>query len=186
PIEKWGHEYVRHLAMEIGAELRSGTSTRKESIEKIIVQIVTYNLKHNAEVEACDLLLEIERLDVLLEHIKKEEHERACLYLLSSAPLSPDPDNTNMIKTAMQIYAKFGKELEALRCAVMLNDPALINKLFNSNDNLVLKQMAILLGRHQIFVDNAKLPDGIHDLNNNSHLSKFFRILARELDIMEP
>uniref|UniRef100_A0AC35GNR0 RPN1 N-terminal domain-containing protein n=1 Tax=Panagrolaimus sp. PS1159 TaxID=55785 RepID=A0AC35GNR0_9BILA len=139
-----------------------------------------------AEVEACDLLLEIERLDILLEHIKKEEHERACLYLLSSAPLSPDPDNTNMIKTAMQIYAKFGKELEALRCAIMLNDPALINKLFNSNDNLVLKQMAILLGRHQIFVDNAKLPDGIHDLNNNSHVSKFFRILARELDIMEP
>lgn len=46
--------------------------------------------------------------------------------------------------------------------------------------------MAILLGRHQIFVDNAKLPDGIHDLNNNSHVSKFFRILARELDIMEP
>uniref|UniRef100_A0AC34GUR2 26S proteasome non-ATPase regulatory subunit 2 n=1 Tax=Panagrolaimus sp. ES5 TaxID=591445 RepID=A0AC34GUR2_9BILA len=186
PIENWGHEYVRHLAMEIGAEWRSGTSTRKDSMEKLITEIVIYNLKHNAEVEACDLLLEIERLDILIEHVKIDEHERACLYLLSSAPLSPDPDNTNMIKTAMQIYSKFGKELEALRCAVMLNDPALINKLFNSKDDLVWKQMAILLGRHQIFIEDAELPDGINDLNNNMHISRFFRSLARELDIMEP
>jgi 26S proteasome regulatory subunit N1 len=186
PIENWGHEYVRHLATEIGSEWRSGTSTRKGSMEKLITEIVSYNLKHNAEVEACDLLLEIERLDILIDLIKQDEHERACLYLLSSSPLSPDPDNTNMIRTAMQIYSKFGKELEALRCAVMLNDPALINKLFTSEDELKWKQMAILLGRHQIFIEDTELPDGINDLNNNMHISRFFRSLARELEIMEP
>lgn len=46
--------------------------------------------------------------------------------------------------------------------------------------------MAILLGRHQIFIEDADLPDGINDLNNNMHISRFFRSLARELDIMEP
>ena len=46
--------------------------------------------------------------------------------------------------------------------------------------------MAILLGRHQVFIEDDKLSDGITDLNNSMHLSRFFRSLARELEIMEP
>lgn len=33
----------------------------------------------------------------------------------------PDPDNEILIKTAMDIYRKFGKNFDALRCAIMLN-----------------------------------------------------------------
>lgn len=33
----------------------------------------------------------------------------------------PDPDNEILIKTAMNIYRKFGKNFDALRCAIMLN-----------------------------------------------------------------
>lgn len=46
--------------------------------------------------------------------------------------------------------------------------------------------MAILLGRHQIFIEDAALPESIKELNNNIHLCRYFRSLARELDIMEP
>lgn len=134
PIENWGHEYVRHLATEIGARWRTSDAAHKAAMEKAVIEIVTYDLKHNAEVEACDLLLEIDRLDILVEHVKKDEHERACLYLLNSSPLSPDPDNHNMIRAALQIFLKFEKEFEALRCAVMLNDSALIAKCFKSKD----------------------------------------------------
>lgn len=45
-------------------------------------------------------------------------------------------------------------------------------------------QMALLLGRHQIFFDfdDQKLTE----LNSNMNLHQYFHSLARELDIMEP
>jgi len=186
PIDDWGYEYIRHLTMEIASEWKSGDESRRKEMLELVNAIVKYDLQHNAEVEACDLLLEIERLDVLLELIDKEGHERVCLYLLRSSPLAPDPDNQNMIRCAMNIYSKFDHEFEALCCAVMLNEPELIKKLFTSKDSLNWKQMAILLGRHQMFVEDQNLPEHIAELNNNTHLSRYFHALARELEIMEP
>ncbi|VDN40261.1 unnamed protein product [Gongylonema pulchrum] len=50
------------------------------------------------------------------------------------------------------------------------------------------KQMAILLGRHQIFLDLEGVPkaEKLIELNSNTHLHTYFHSLARELDIMEP
>uniref|UniRef100_A0AC34PXR3 26S proteasome non-ATPase regulatory subunit 2 n=1 Tax=Panagrolaimus sp. JU765 TaxID=591449 RepID=A0AC34PXR3_9BILA len=186
PIEDWGYEYVRHLTMEIGNEWKTSTDERKKLMMPLVKEIVIYNLKHNAEVEACDLLIEIEQIDLLLDLIDKESHERVCLYLLRSSPLTADPDNQAMIRCAMNIYSKFGFEFEALRCAIMLNDIDLIKKKFVSKDMSVWKQMAILLGRHQIFIEDNNLPEVIAEINNNTHLSRFFHSLARELEIMEP
>jgi 26S proteasome regulatory subunit N1 len=44
--------------------------------------------------------------------------------------------------------------------------------------------MAILLGRHQIFLEMED--EKLAELNSNVHLHQYFRSLARELDIMEP
>lgn len=50
------------------------------------------------------------------------------------------------------------------------------------------KQMAILLGRHQIFLDLEGVENGekLMELNSNANLHAYFHSLARELDIMEP
>ncbi|VDK53947.1 unnamed protein product [Anisakis simplex] len=91
---------------------------RKDDLLKLVREIVGHNMKYNAEIEACDLLIEIERLDVLSEFVHCDDHARVCLYLISCSPLSPDPDNRTLIKTALDIYMKFGKNLEALRCGI--------------------------------------------------------------------
>ena len=44
-------------------------------------QIVPYHMSHNAEAEACDLLMEIERLDLLEKHVDQTAYPRVCLYL---------------------------------------------------------------------------------------------------------
>lgn len=44
-------------------------------------QIVPYHMNHNAEAEACDLLMEIERLDLLKDYVDESAYSRACLYL---------------------------------------------------------------------------------------------------------
>lgn len=48
--------------------------------------------------------------------------------------------------------------------------------------------MAILLGRHQIFLDydDPQQSEILGPLNWNTHLCQYFHSLARELDIMEP
>lgn len=48
--------------------------------------------------------------------------------------------------------------------------------------------MAILLGRHQIFLELEGIENGtkLMELNSNSNLHAYFHSLARELDIMEP
>lgn len=55
---------------------------RREELLTMARHIVVHNMKHNAEVEACDLLIEIERLDLLQEHVLDVDHPRVCLYLL--------------------------------------------------------------------------------------------------------
>uniref|UniRef100_A0A183U4I8 RPN1_RPN2_N domain-containing protein n=1 Tax=Toxocara canis TaxID=6265 RepID=A0A183U4I8_TOXCA len=103
--------------------------------------------------------------------------------------LTPDPDNQILIKTAKDVYLKFSKQFEALRCAVMLNDVSMIREIFLSTEDMLMKkQMAILLGRHQIFLEltDVENADRLSELNSNANLHTYFHSLARELDIMEP
>ncbi|CAD6194862.1 unnamed protein product [Caenorhabditis auriculariae] len=167
PIGNWGHEYVRHLAMELSEEWKKIIETpendkRRLDLLNLTRLIVAHHVKHNAEVEACDVLIEIERLDILKEYVQEVDHQRVCLYLMSCAPLTPDPDNMILIRTAMEIYL--------------------------ASDPLLRKQMAILLGRHQIFLEYDSSDADYNDLtemNSNAHLYEYFHSLARELDIMD-
>lgn len=66
----WGHEYLRCLAGQIGQEYESRQEKDGE-IEPIIAlveQIIPQFINHNEEPEAVDLLLEVERLNKLLDH----------------------------------------------------------------------------------------------------------------------
>lgn len=86
-IGEWGHEYVRHLAGEISAEWTemTGDGENEEEIRDNLIlltkQIIPYNMAHNAEAEACDLLMEIERLDLLNDYVDEDVYQRVCLYL---------------------------------------------------------------------------------------------------------
>lgn len=77
----------RHLAGEIAqewTELTGEGENEAELKEKLVFlarQIVPYNMAHNAEAEACDLLMEIERLDLLEQYVDDNIYQRVCLYL---------------------------------------------------------------------------------------------------------
>lgn len=72
--------------MEIAEEWRSvpedAEEERRDALLKLVKETVSHNMKHNAEVEACDLLIEIERLDLLIDFVEEVDHQRVCLYLL--------------------------------------------------------------------------------------------------------
>ncbi|CAF0712055.1 unnamed protein product [Brachionus calyciflorus] len=212
-VGSWGHEYVRHLTAELTQEwneleekaekpevapgqdveltLEPQVTITKDDLLKLAKEMVAFYMAHNAEADACDLLMEIEQVEILADQCEKDTYQRVCLYLLSCVPYVPEPEDTILLRTAFKIYTKFQQDVLALRCAIQLNDMDLMQNVFyNCQDSLVRKQLAFLLARQQIYweVDESRVQDidEIKDIMNNSRLSQNFLNLARELDIMEP
>ena len=79
-VAAWGHEYVRNLSGEIAEEYRErkgvdgededqDTKTEKKDVTELIdlaKRIVKFDMEHNAEAEAVDLLMEVQQLPLLL------------------------------------------------------------------------------------------------------------------------
>eukprot|EP00587_Corethron_hystrix_P001010 CAMPEP_0113330944 /NCGR_PEP_ID=MMETSP0010_2-20120614/22105_1 /TAXON_ID=216773 ORGANISM="Corethron hystrix, Strain 308" /NCGR_SAMPLE_ID=MMETSP0010_2 /ASSEMBLY_ACC=CAM_ASM_000155 /LENGTH=951 /DNA_ID=CAMNT_0000193937 /DNA_START=122 /DNA_END=2977 /DNA_ORIENTATION=- /assembly_acc=CAM_ASM_000155 len=194
----WGHEYSRSLAGEIGSEysdrVNNGNCDPDDDaafadLLELVDVIVPFHVRHNAEVEAVDLLVEVQRLKRLLqiEEIDESNYGRICLYILRMASFMSDPEDLEeMLTTALELYRKNGQHFDALRMALRLNSDDLIPDVLNScKDPATKKQMCILLGRHR----SAYVVEDDDDLNEivgNEHLSGQFLNLARDLDVMDP
>lgn len=74
---------TRHLSEEIRAEYteRAIKEITMEQLIGLAMEIVPYDMRHNAETDACDLLMEIEELDKLEQHTDESNFQRVCLYL---------------------------------------------------------------------------------------------------------
>uniref|UniRef100_A0A1B6BXI5 26S proteasome non-ATPase regulatory subunit 2 n=1 Tax=Clastoptera arizonana TaxID=38151 RepID=A0A1B6BXI5_9HEMI len=197
-VGDWGHEYVRHLEGEIAEEwaavtFRSNEKAVRSKLLPIVEKIISFDMKHNAEIQACDLLMEIDRLDLIDKHMDSSNYPRVCLYLASCAVYVEDPERDAILHSVMEHYLRFKEYPRALCIAMQLNDMDSMNRIFfecyENGDPSVRKQLAYMVGRQQLCID---LPDEIPDKSelqcvmSNSHISDHFHSLARELDIMEP
>ena len=52
-----------------------------DDLMPLVQQIVPFHMRHNAEPEACDLCIELERLDLLHPHVDATNAGRTALYL---------------------------------------------------------------------------------------------------------
>lgn len=70
-VTSWGHEYLRTLSGEISNTYKkrseAGGETDLKDLEFLIDEIIPYNMHHNAEPDAVDLCLEINRLPLLVD-----------------------------------------------------------------------------------------------------------------------
>ncbi|KAL5006869.1 hypothetical protein ScPMuIL_015675 [Solemya velum] len=193
-LGSWGHEYVRHLAGQLSQEWQEITEDDKDAVQarllELCKEVVAYHMDHNAEAEACDMLMEIERLDLLKNYVDENAYSRVCLYLTSCVPYVPHPENSILLRSAVDLYRKFDQYTQAIRFAMYLNDMKLVEEIFLSCKNLMMqKQMAFMMGRQQIFLelsDDVEEYDELTEIMCNAHLNNNFLALARELDIMEP
>ncbi|KAL4435475.1 hypothetical protein ABPG77_006237 [Micractinium sp. CCAP 211/92] len=197
-VAKWGHEYIRHLAGEIGEEYeeRRGADRPVDDLMALVDQIVPYDMTHNAEPEAVDLLLEVERIPLLEEHADDKNYARTCLYLLGCHSYLPEPDDATVLRTAFNIYSKVGKHSDALRMALKLGSRELAEQAFaaTAGDTFHQKQLAYILGRHGLALNLEDGPAAVADddlreqlaqIMSNTKLSDQYLSLARDLDIME-
>lgn len=97
----WGHEYVRHLSAELGEEYSArfevdavttnGTAHevekedrqyKVEQLRQLAMELVDFNLKHNAEADAVDLLLELECIKEIVDRVDDKTWPRVCQYMV--------------------------------------------------------------------------------------------------------
>ncbi|KAG9311635.1 26S proteasome regulatory complex non-ATPase subcomplex Rpn1 subunit [Chiua virens] len=173
----WGHEYVRHLAAELGEEYTirqegeevvsppspgpdTGETIQPEPVKipgtlddlrALGLECAKFFLSHNAEPDAVDLFVELEMVDRIAGLVDTNTFGRVCTYMDRCVTLLPPPDDVAFLRAIHNIYLQFSKFPEALSVAIRLNDAELIRQDFNASSNPIMRrQLACLLSRSQI------------------------------------
>lgn len=153
----WGHEYVRHIAAELGEEFslreaavleapadaeKTAETKAKERLPGTIQdlrslgkQCATFLLGHNAEPDAVDLLEELEIIGEITQLVDENNYSRVCQYMIRCVNLLPPPDDLVFLRTAHAIYVQHKKFPESLALAIRLGDPDLIRDDFHAPGN---------------------------------------------------
>lgn len=189
-IIDWGHEYMRHLALEIGNEYQEHLGTNEDRVNQLIdlsLKIVSFFLKHNAEADAVDLLLEVESIEKLPEFVDESTYQRVCLYLVSCVPYLAPPDDVSFLTTAFSIALAHNQLTQALTYAIKLDDEDLIKQVFElTTDELVHKQLGLILSQQN---NGFKYPgenEEVQECISNVKLNDYFQYLIKELNLLEP
>ncbi len=152
-----GHEYVRHIAAELGEEFSlreaavleapedadKAAETKKkdklpgtiQDLRDLAKQCATFLLGHNAEPDAVDLLEEMEIIGEITQLVDENNYSRVCQYMIRCVNLLPPPDDLVFLRTAHTIYVQHKKFPESLALAIRLGDADLIRDDFHAPGN---------------------------------------------------
>ncbi|RFU77366.1 26s proteasome regulatory subunit rpn-1 [Trichoderma arundinaceum] len=192
-IGSWGHEYVRHLALEIG-EVYSKRITADEPTKDLIdlaLILVPLFIKSNQEADAVDLMSELEIIEEINKFVDENTYPRVCLYMVSMVNLLTYPDNETFLRVAHDIYINHKQFTQAVILAIRLHDLDLIQEDFDKAEDPILKrQLAFLISRQRIILpmvaegegDDQELFECLHNLKLADH----FKALGKELNILDP
>ncbi|KAJ6134005.1 hypothetical protein N7523_000327 [Penicillium sp. IBT 18751x] len=191
-LASWGHEYIRHLALEIGQEYQNRLNAEKETkdLVDLALSLVPHFLSHNADADAVDLLSEMEIIEEIPRFVDENTYSRVCLYMVSMVNLLTYPEDQQFLRTAHEIYVRYNKLTQAIVLAIRLNDIDLIKSDIDATDDKSLKkQMAFLVARQQIWLDlpaEDEEGEALNDCLNNTSIPKHFKSLGKELNILDP
>ncbi|KAJ5194756.1 uncharacterized protein N7498_008194 [Penicillium cinerascens] len=191
-LASWGHEYIRHLALEIGQEYQNRLNAEKETTDLVdlALSLVPHFLSHNAEADAVDLLSEMEIIEEIPRFVDENTYSRVCLYMVSMVNLLTYPEDQQFLRAAHEIYVRYNKLSQAIVLAIRLNDIDLIKSDIDATDDKSLKkQMAFLVARQQIWLDlpaEDEEGEALNDCLNNTSIPKHFKSLGKELNILDP
>jgi 26S proteasome regulatory subunit N1 len=194
-IGSWGHEYVRHLALEIGEVFGKRIAADEPYMDLIDLAFILVPLfiKSNAEADAVDLMSELEIIEEIPKFVDENTYARVCLYMVTMVNLLTYPDNETFLRTAHSIYIEYKQFAQAMVLAIRLHDVELIRADFDkAEDPTLKKQLAFLVARQRIILDHIVDPaDETYDVDvseslSNLKLSEHFKSLGKELNILEP
>jgi 26S proteasome regulatory subunit N1 len=100
----WGHEYVSNLASDIGKEydLRLENNEPFDELIDLVNIIVPYFIVNNAEHDAIDLLLIVDKLENISQYVTFENFAKVHMYLSAVCGYSTDQDE--LVKILSILY----------------------------------------------------------------------------------
>ncbi|KAK0641627.1 armadillo-type protein [Cercophora newfieldiana] len=192
-IGSWGHEYVRHLALEIGEVYAKRVAADESTADlvQLALILVPLFLKSNAEADAVDLMSELEIIEELPKFVDENTYARVCLYMVSMVNLLTYPDTETFLLVAHSIYKTYKQHTQALVLAIRLNDDDLIHTAFEdaAGDPALQKQLSFMIARQRIWLQHTKEPiedQEVLECLGNIRLPEHFKALGKELNILEP
>lgn len=189
-IKLWGHDYLRHLSTEISDEYEQRMEDEQsvDELLELVYEIVPFLVTHNAESDACDLLISVEKLDFVINHVDDHNYSRVALYLTNSALYLPYPEDKNTLEVAMNIYIKMNQSPEALLLALRIGDDDVINDLYSGcEDSVLKKQLASIMAFHGYYELLMEEDDEeLQSILGNAKISEYFKLLATDLDVLKP
>ena len=124
--DSWGHEYVRHLAAELGEEYNSrefdeageekasdenSVPGTVDDLRTLALECATFLLQHNAEPDAVDLLEELEIVDRIVDivdnlHIARCDADLQTNTAVALTVVSHDPTFTTSSHTLVERFPR--------------------------------------------------------------------------------
>ena len=193
-ITSWGLEYIRSLCSDIGQEYneRLDKDLPTNDLTDLVKIIVPYLIKQHCESDAIDLLIEVDCINDIKEFINENNYKKICLYLLSITNYSADTEEyRETLELVYSIYYnKFHQYTDAMRVAIKIGNMLYIKQTFHQcNDLTTKKQLAFILAREGIFLEEEEknIKDNeLLEIMRNYKQSEYFRILAKNLELLEP
>jgi 26S proteasome regulatory subunit N1 len=188
----WGLEFIKSLSGNIGVEFLNRIENEQpyEDLYDLVNIMVPFLINSHSESEAIDLLLEVEKLEMVMDLVNQNNYKRICIYLLASSNYAADSDESkSILEIAFYIYTKFKEYPNALRVAMKLNNPIFIKQVFfGCTDKTLQLQLAFMLAKQRIWIEDNEIYNDpeLQSIISNLKLSDYFKRLAKELDVIEP
>ncbi|KAK6588506.1 26S proteasome regulatory subunit S2 (RPN1) [Cryptosporidium xiaoi] len=222
-ILSWGQEYIRNIVGELtleyndrmiskqdkdGIEKGFIEDTNLEELLKLVKLMVPYQIEKHRELEAIDLLCEVEQIEFILEYTNKinmEQMERIVLYLqqLSNYSISSD-EHDLYLRICFELLLSFKRYTWAINVALRLDGQRSKDRVFCVFDKVirdfkrsedkngekisclnVIKQICFQLARFGSNILVEELHDhltnrGFLDLFDDNELSNLENIFSNE------
>ncbi|KRW98942.1 Armadillo-type fold [Pseudocohnilembus persalinus] len=186
--KKWGFEYLQSLVRDICEEYdkRLEAEQGTDDLLELVNDLVPYFMKNNAEHDAIDLLIEVEKPEELINYVTIENFKRVIEYIQAcSVYVSHVDEQESILETGFKIAFKLKQYASALKLAIKLNKEDLIKKVFDDCEDLIVKkQLAFQLARQRIVIED--LDDDINEIACNTYLSQYYVKLAKDLSLLKP
>lgn len=152
-LESLGEEYILTLSGDLANEylnlLEEGRSPAQ--IHALTQQILPVMFRTGNEINVVDLLLEVDRLDLLQEHVTEDNFKRVFNYLVASVNYTADNvEYEAIMETLFKVAMHLGKLASALRVAIRWNSKEkILEVMAHCSDAPLRKQFCFMLGRHR-------------------------------------
>lgn len=190
-FKEMGNEYIVNLAGDLAIDYDKRYGEDKEDKFEDILQLTNSILpllcESGNEISAVDLLVEIEKIEMIHKYITKANFLRIFNYLLAYVEYCADSVEFNSVLNNLYTIANMFKDsYNALRVAIRMNDREKILETYkNCEDPAIKKQLCFSLARHRINIEEESNEENVR-IMSNSMLSEFFIILCKDLETLAP